>query len=96
MMIDKNEAMLTAIEVVTAWTDSEDNTEFVAQRASQHTAGPDDGLTLTTGLISLCGVLLFNLAKLRGASGEATAEEQREILRELALRVERRQGRDGG
>ena len=60
-MIDKDEAMLTAIEVMTAWTDSEDDTEFVAQRASQHTAGPDDGLALTTGLISLCG-LLFNLA----------------------------------
>ena len=95
-MIDKNNAMLTAIEVVTAWTDSEDDNEFVAQRASQHTAGPDDGLTLTVGLISLSGVLLQNLAKLRGASGEATADEQREILRELALRVERRRGRDGG
>lgn len=95
-MIDKNEAMLTAIEVVTAWTDSEDDTEFAAQRASQHAAGPDEGLTLTVGLISLCGVLLSNLAKLRGASGEATAGEQREILRDLALRVERRQGRGEG
>ena len=94
---DKNEGMLTAIEVVTAWTDSDDDdTEFAAQRASQHTAGPDERLTLTVGLISLCGVLLFNLAKLRAASGEATAEEQREILRDLALRVERRQGRDEG
>ena len=88
--------MLTAIEVVTAWTDSEDNTEFVTERVAGYTAGPDDGLTLTVGLVNLCGVLLLNLAKLRGASGDATTEEQRKILRELALRVERRQRPNGG
>lgn len=89
-MIDKNEAMLTAIEVVTAWTDNQDNTDFVTERVVGYTAGPDDGLTLTVGLLNLSGVLLQNLAKVRG---DGTPEGERAILRELALRVERRRQR---
>jgi hypothetical protein len=89
-MIDKNEAMLTAIDVVTAWTDNEDNTDFVSERVGEYLAGPDDGITLTVGLVNLFGVLLMNLAKVRGASGDGMTEEQREILRELALRTSRR------
>ena len=88
-MIEKDEAMLTAIEVMTAWTDNQNDTEFAAQRAAQYTAGPDDGLTLTVGLISLSGILLQNLAKARG---DGTPEGERAILREFALRVERRRG----
>jgi hypothetical protein len=90
-MIDKNDAMLAAIEVVTAWTDNQDDNEFVAERATQYTAGPDGGLTLTIGLITLSGVLLQNFAKARG---DGTPEGERAILRELALRVERRRNRE--
>jgi hypothetical protein len=83
-MIDKNEAMLKAIEVVTAWTDDEHNTDFVTERVVGYTAASEDeGLELTAGLVTLAGVLLQNLAKARG-------EGERAILRELALRVQRR------
>jgi hypothetical protein len=87
-VIDKNEAWLKAIEVMTAWTDDQDSTDFASARAGEHTAGPDGGLELTAGLISLAGVLLQNLAKARG---DGTPEGERAILHEFALRVKRRQ-----
>jgi hypothetical protein len=87
-VIDKNEAWLKAIEVVTAWTDSHDGTAFVSERIGEYTAGPDGGLELTAGLVNLAGVLLQNLAKARG---DGTPEGERAILHEFALRVNRRQ-----
>ena len=68
---------------MTAWTDDEHNTDFVTERVAGYTAGPDDGLELTVGLVNLSGVLLQNLAKARG-------EGERDILHELALRTQRR------
>jgi hypothetical protein len=89
-VIDKNEAWLKAIEVMTAWTDEQDSTDFVSGRIGQHTAGADDGLELTAGLVNLAGALLSNLAKERG---NGTPEGEREILQEFARRVERRRQR---
>jgi hypothetical protein len=83
-MVDKNEALRTAIDVMTAWTDQQDSTEFISRRAGEHLAGTDEGVELTSGLVTLCGVLLLNLAKAAGASGDGTPEEQRAILQDLA------------
>ena len=85
-MIDKDEATRTAIDVMTALTDQQDSTDFVSQRVGEYLAGPDGGVELTVGLVNLCGWLLLRLAKAEGASGNATPDEQRAILRELALR----------
>ena len=90
-MIDKNEAIRTAIDVMTALTTQQDSTEFVSQRVGEYLAGEDEGIELTVGLVNLCGWLLLRLAKAEGASGNATPEEQRAILRDLALRSWRRQ-----
>jgi hypothetical protein len=65
-VIDKNQAWLKAIEVMTAWTDNQDSTDFVSERIGEYTERPDDGLELTAGLVNLAGVLLQNLAKARG------------------------------
>ncbi len=89
-MIDPNEAWLQAIEVMTAYTDNDNDTSFATGIAGERTAGEDGGLTLVAGLINLSGMLLYNLAKQRG---DGSAEGQRAILNEFALVVKRRQER---
>jgi hypothetical protein len=63
--------------------------------AGEYLAGPDGGVELTVGLVNLCGWLLLRPAKAEGTSGNATPDEQRAILRDIALRSWRRSGGEG-
>jgi hypothetical protein len=89
-MIDKNESIRKAIDALTAWTTEQDSTDFVSRRVGEYLAGPDEGVGLLVGLLNLSGWLLLRLAKAEGESGNATPQEQRAILQDLALKAWRR------
>jgi hypothetical protein len=86
-MIDKNEALRNAIDVMTAWTMQQDSTEFAQGRVAEYLAGPDGGVAFMLGLLSLAGWLLLRVAKAEGASGNATPDEMRAVLQDIARRT---------
>jgi hypothetical protein len=72
---------------MTAWTLQPDSTEFAASRVAEYLAEPDGGLAFVTGLLSLAGRLLVRSARAEGESGNATPEEMRAVLQDIARRA---------
>jgi len=85
-MAYNNDAVRAAIDVMTAWTSEQDRTNFASSRVAYYVGkGPESEGQLLVGLLSLTGWLLTRLAKAEGESGNATPEEMRAILQDIAL-----------
>jgi hypothetical protein len=91
-MIDKSEATLKAIDVMTALTTQQDSTDFVTERVLEYLGGPDQGIELVVGLVNLSQLLLLLAAKAEGESGNATPDEQRAVLQYIAQKALKRGG----
>jgi hypothetical protein len=86
-MIDKDEGIRKAIDVMTAWTFEQDRTDFAGSRVTEYLGEPDGGFEFLMGLLSLSGWLLLRAAKAEGESGNATPEEMRAVLQDIARRT---------
>lgn len=85
--MDRSEAVRAAIDVMTAWTMQQDSTDYAQDRVARYLAAPDGGAAFTTGLLSLAGWLLLRAAKAEGASGNATPDEMRAVLQDIARKT---------
>lgn len=85
--MDKNQAVRNAIDVMTAWATEQDSSDFAADRVREYLAGPDEGVEFVVGLVSLCGWVLVRLAGVEGESGNATPDEIRAILQDIARKT---------
>ncbi|MDA2893615.1 hypothetical protein PDG61_22050 [Mycolicibacterium sp. BiH015] len=75
-----------AIDVLTAWVDHEDDSEFMHARVDSYLSEADGPSGLTTGLINLAGLLLMGLETSLGRSAQ-------EILQTIAITVSRQSER---
>lgn len=86
-MFETGEQVRIAVDVMTAWTTDPDNVEFAISRASEYLSESPDGYqALLAGFVGLSGWLLIRLAKAEGLSGNATHDEMRAILQDIARR----------
>jgi hypothetical protein len=63
-----------ALDLMTAWTEASDGTDFAMSRAEQYVNEPDGDRRLREGLITLAGLLLLRVAQEAG-SDTATPDE---------------------
>jgi hypothetical protein len=84
-MAIQGEHVLQAIDVMTAWTEP-GGTEFAMSRAEQYISEPDGDRRLRNGLITVAGMLL-NQAVKEATGSDATPEQMRLVLQEIATRV---------
>jgi hypothetical protein len=86
-MTSNDDAIGIAIEVLTAWTTQSDSTAFAEDRLLAYLAqGPQTAIDVLGGFLSLSGWLLIRAARSEGESGNATPEEMRAVLQDIARR----------
>ena len=79
-MDDRMKGLPKAIEVLTAWTESDKNPDFVWQRVMEAVeAGADEEVEMTVGLMKLASILLVKLSR-------ATGKAEGTLLQEIALK----------
>lgn len=79
-MDDRMTGLPKAIEVLTAWTESDKNPDLVWERVMQAVeAGAEEEVEMTLGLMKLASILLVRLS---GATGKS----QGKLLQEIALK----------
>lgn len=71
-----------AIDVMTAWTHDDQNTDFMHERIDSYVSEPEGCEGLITGLVNLSGLLLSGMEMTTGNS-------TREILQAIASTVSR-------
>ena len=89
-MVDENKKapIRVAIEAMTAWTLHQDDTAFAESLVAEHMATQEAAHTFALGMSSLCGWVLLRAAAAEGESGQATPDEMRGILQDIAQRNE--------
>jgi hypothetical protein len=90
-MVDehKKAPIRIAVEAMTAWTLEQDQARFAEALVAEHMATQEEAHVFAVGMISLCGWMLVRAAKAEGESGQATPDEMRAILQDIAQRIER-------
>ncbi|OAN40701.1 hypothetical protein [Mycolicibacterium iranicum] len=71
-----------AVDVMTAWINHENDSDFVHARVDSYLSEPDGPSGLTTGLINLSGLLLMGMEATIGKSPQ-------EILQTIAVTLSR-------